>query len=142
MRFLVALILIVITYCEAFSQDSIKTSDSLIFGKATYYGRKFNGRKTASGERYSNKAYTAAHASFPFKTKIRVTNTLNNKQVDVVINDRCRRKNKNVVDLSYIAAKDIEMLGHGVIPISYYVLYPNDSINRQDSISKIMQSEK
>ncbi|MEI8203238.1 MAG: septal ring lytic transglycosylase RlpA family protein [Bacteroidota bacterium] len=139
---LIFFLLIGLQHFAAFSQDSIKPTDSLIYGKATYYGRKFQGRKTASGQKFSNKSFTAAHANLPFNTKIKVTNTLNNKQVEVIINDRCRRKNKNIVDLSYVAAKEIDMLGHGVVPITYQVIYPTDSLLKQDSIPNLMQSEQ
>ncbi|PZR24114.1 MAG: septal ring lytic transglycosylase RlpA family lipoprotein [Flavobacterium psychrophilum] len=56
--------------------------------KASYYADKFNGRKTASGERFSNSKMTAAHRNLPFGTKVKVTNIDNGKWVIVVINDR------------------------------------------------------
>lgn len=55
---------------------------------ATYYADKFNGKKTASGEKFSNSKYTAAHKKLPFGTKIKVTNNANNKSVVVTVNDR------------------------------------------------------
>lgn len=56
--------------------------------KASYYADKFNGRKTASGETFSNNKLTAAHRKLPFGTKVKVTNLDNGKYVTVVINDR------------------------------------------------------
>jgi rare lipoprotein A len=56
--------------------------------KASYYANKFNGKKTASGERFSNSKLTAAHRKLPFGTKVKVTNIANGKWVMVVINDR------------------------------------------------------
>ena len=113
-----------------------------VSGKATFYSKKFDGRRTASGEKYSNTAYTAAHKTLPFKTLIRVTNTLNNKQVEVRVNDRCRRKNNEVIDLSFIAAKDLDMLHHGVVPITYQVILPEDSLSLLDSLSGKEKHEK
>jgi len=55
---------------------------------ATYYADKFNGKKTASGEKFSNSKYTAAHKKLPFGTKLKVTNTANGKSVVVTVNDR------------------------------------------------------
>ena len=56
--------------------------------KASYYADKFNGKKTASGEKFSNNKLTAAHRKLPFGTKIKVTNLSNNKSVVVTVNDR------------------------------------------------------
>lgn len=55
---------------------------------ACYYADKYNGRKTANGEKFSNSKYTAAHRKLPFGTKVKVTNPENNKSVVVTINDR------------------------------------------------------
>lgn len=71
---------------------SSKTKDyaksHALAGIASWYGDKFHGRLTASGETYNMNAYTAAHKTLPFGTIVRVTNTTNNKSVDVKINDR------------------------------------------------------
>ena len=139
---LLLIIFILFSCSNLYSQDSIQKADSVFVGKATYYGKKFNGRKTASGERYSKNNYTAAHGNLPFKTRIKVVNTLNNKSVEVLVNDRCRRKKKNIVDLSYIAAKDIDMLSHGVVPITYQIIYTRDSIMGQDTLMKNVSIEK
>src|SRR5262245_26800813 len=69
-------------------------------GMASYYARKFEGRKTASGERYRGAEMTAAHKTLPFGTKIRVTNLSNGKSVEVVVNDRGPHKKGRIVDLS------------------------------------------
>lgn len=57
-------------------------------GKASYYSSRYNGRRTASGERFSNKAMTAASTEHPFGTKLRITNVANNKSAVVRVNDR------------------------------------------------------
>ncbi|GGB84344.1 hypothetical protein GCM10007424_25470 [Flavobacterium suaedae] len=74
---------------------------------ASYYANKFNGRKTASGERFSNRKYTAAHKKLPFGTKVRVTNKVNGKSVIVTINDRGPFVRGRHIDLSKKAFMDI-----------------------------------
>ncbi len=80
--------------------------------KVTYYADKFEGRKTSSGERFSQKLYTAAHHSLPFNTILQVTNLSNGKIVYVKVNDRCPRK--GILDLSKTAAKDLGVLHKGM----------------------------
>lgn len=74
---------------------------------ATYYADKFNGRKTASGVRFNNKNYTAAHMKLPFGTKVRVTNEKNGKWVDVIVNDRGPFSKKLEIDLTKQAFMEI-----------------------------------
>lgn len=83
-------------------------------GKASYYADKFNGRKTASGERFRNSKLTAAHKSIPFGTKVRVTNLRNGKSVKVRINDRGPFVAGRIIDLSKKAARRINMVEEGV----------------------------
>ena len=86
---------------------------------ATYYADYFNGRRTASGAVFSNwGAYTAAHPSYAFGTRVRVTNRNNGRSVDVTINDRCSCG----IDLSKLAASEIGLLQSGVAPVSIQVL--------------------
>lgn len=74
---------------------------------ASYYHDKFNGRKTASGEKFDNNLYTASHKTLKFGTKIKVTNTVNNKFVIVTINDRGPFVKDREIDLSKKAFMDI-----------------------------------
>lgn len=89
--------------------DSINSEDSLddfkpkLYKKnveASYYSDKLNGRKTASGQVFSNKKYTAAHKKLKFGTKVKVTNLANNKSVIVTINDRGPHTRKREIDLA------------------------------------------
>jgi rare lipoprotein A len=90
---------------------------------ATYYADKFNGRKTSSGERFSNSKYTAAHMSLPFGTKVRVTNEKNGKFVDVVINDRGPFSKKLEIDLTKKAFMEIASnKGSGYFKVKIEVL--------------------
>ena len=92
-------------------------------GKATYYARKFEGRKTTSGAVYRAYKYTAAHKTLPFGTEVLVTNLNNGKTVKVVINDRGPFGKGMTIDLSVIAAKQIGLYSKGVVPckITYEV---------------------
>ena len=74
---------------------------------ASYYHDKFNGRKTASGEKFDNERYTAAHRKFPFGTMLKVTNISNGKSVVVVVNDRGPFTKGREIDLSRKAYKTI-----------------------------------
>lgn len=86
-------------------------------GLASYYAHKFHGRKTASGERYNEKALTAAHPSLPFGTLVRVVNLRNKRAVTVRINDRGPFVKKRIIDVSYAAARKLKMVGQGVVPV-------------------------
>lgn len=83
-------------------------------GKASYYAKKFNGRKTASGEKFRSSKRTAAHKTLPFGTKVKVTNLRNGQSVKVKINDRGPFVAGRIIDLSRKAARRIEMLNEGV----------------------------
>jgi rare lipoprotein A len=94
-------------------------------GSASYYGAKFNGRRTASGEPYDPKKMTAAHKSLPLGTRIRVTRTSHGKEgptVEVRVNDRCGCTHGRIVDLSLAAAKRLGMLQSGVVPVRLEVV--------------------
>lgn len=85
---------------------------------ACFYADKFNGRKTASGEKFSNSKYTAAHKKLPFGTKVRVTNLKNNKSVTVTINDRGPFSRGRDIDLSKKAFMEItDNKNHGEISV-------------------------
>ncbi|WP_442794322.1 septal ring lytic transglycosylase RlpA family protein [Pelobium manganitolerans] len=90
-------------------------------GKASYYANKFNGRRTASGEKFRNSKLTAAHKTLPFGTKVKVTNLRNGKTVKVRINDRGPFVAGRIIDVSRKAAKRIGMKDEGVanVRISY-----------------------
>jgi len=82
-------------------------------GKASWYGRLFHGRKTASGEKFDMNAMTAAHRTLPLASWVRVTNESNHKTVVVKINDRGPYVRGRVIDLSYAAAAALGMRGVG-----------------------------
>ena len=82
-------------------------------GYASWYGREFHGRKTASGERYDMNKLTAAHKVLPFGTKILVRNLDNGKSVTVTVNDRGPYRDNRILDLSYAAAKKLDIVSSG-----------------------------
>ena len=91
-------------------------------GNASYYGKRFHGRRTANGERFNMNAMTAAHKSLPFGTKVRVTNRRNGKSVVVRINDRGPYAHGRVIDLSRGAASRIGMIHSGTAPVQIDIL--------------------
>jgi rare lipoprotein A len=82
-------------------------------GKASYYGKEFNGRKTASGEYFNLFHFTAAHRSLAFGTNVKVTNLDNGKNVIVRINDRGPFRKGRIIDVSQAAARKIGLYGTG-----------------------------
>lgn len=91
-------------------------------GKASYYAKKFEGRKTASGAVYKNEKATASHRHLPFGTKIRVTNLANNLSTIVTINDRGPFVPGRIIDVSRSAAKKLGFLGDGVTDVAIELL--------------------
>ncbi|PSD38774.1 septal ring lytic transglycosylase RlpA family protein [Acinetobacter radioresistens] len=87
-------------------------------GVASWYGRQFHGRKTASRETFDMNAMTAAHRSLPLNCYIRVTNRSNGKSVIVKVNDRGPFHGNRVLDLSYGAAKSIGVTNAGTAKVS------------------------
>jgi len=90
-------------------------------GYASWYGRKENGKETASGEKYRQSAMTAAHKTLPFDTEVRVTNLTNDRSVKVRINDRGPYVDGRIIDLSKAAARKIDMVKQGVAPVKVEV---------------------
>ena len=91
-------------------------------GVASWYGPKFNGKLTASGERYDMNALTAAHPSLPFGTKIGVRNTRTGREVIVRVNDRGPFSKNRIVDLSYAAAREVGVVGPGTASVELYLV--------------------
>ena len=94
-------------------------------GVASYYADKFNGRRTANGERFDNSAMTAAHRSLPFGTLLEVTNMRNGRKVVVRVNDRGPYTHARVLDLSKNAARQLGMHHSGTAQVKVAVLDKN-----------------
>ena len=84
---------------------------------ASFYSNKFNGRKTASGEIFSQTKYTCATNMYPLGTVLRVTNPVNDSTVDVVVNDRTHVRFSERIDLSRIAMQKLEGLKKGILNV-------------------------
>jgi len=108
--------LIVFSACTFFANAQVQT------GKASFYADKFEGRPTASGEKYRHSKLTAAHKTLPFGTKIKVTNIANNLSVEVVVNDRGPYVDGRIVDLSKAAAEKLGFISKGIADVQVEVL--------------------
>lgn len=91
-------------------------TDSLI-GKASFYAKKFEGRRTANGERFRHDSLTAAHKTLPFGTVLKVTNLKNDSSVIVRVNDRLPKKSKRTIDLTIRAAKLLNFVRDGIAKV-------------------------
>ena len=94
----------------------------LISGRASWYGHKFHGRRTANGEIFDSNALTAAHPSLPFGTKVRVTNLRNGHSVIVRINDRGPFVKGRIIDVSAAAARVLNMVNSGTARVQLDIL--------------------
>ena len=107
---------------QGFSQVKEYKRDT---GVASYYAKKFEGRKTASGEIFHHDSLTAAHKTLPFGSYVRVTNLKTKKSVVVKINDRGMHGHKRIIDLSEAAASKIGMIGSGLVRVEVQqIKYP------------------
>ena len=93
-----------------------------LFGQASFYSQKFEGRRTANGERFSHKKLTAACNSLPLGTWIKVTNLKNDKSIIVQTNDRLHKKTKRLIDLTLSAAKKLGFVASGLTRVKVEVL--------------------
>ena len=96
-------------------------------GIASYYAKRYNGRRTTSGVRYNPEKMTAAHSDLPLGTKVKVTNLANDKEVIVTVNDRCRKRKGAFIDLSRAAAKKLGFLGKGITRVAIITLEQEES---------------
>lgn len=92
-------------------------------GYASWYGNKFHGHLTSNGERYNMFAMSAAHKNLPLPSYVQVTNTDNGKQIIVRVNDRGPFHQGRIIDLSYAAAKNLDMLTSGTAKVSIKLLH-------------------
>jgi len=99
-------------------------------GRASWYGKKFHGKKTSSGEVYNMYKFSAAHKTLPIPSYIRVTNLANKKSLVVRVNDRGPFVGPRILDLSYAAAKELGFVSQGTTQI------------KLESITKILRSEE
>ena len=93
-------------------------------GYASWYGVPFHGRRASNGEIYDMHKFTAAHRTLPFNTVVRVTNINNGRTAVVRINDRGPFVENRIIDLSFAAARELDAIGPGVVPVRLEILSP------------------
>jgi rare lipoprotein A len=91
-------------------------------GRVAWYGRRFAGRRTASGERFDPNALTMAHRSLPFGTRVKVTHVESGRSVEVRVNDRGPTQPDRIGDLSLAAARSLGMVRSGIAAVQLEVL--------------------
>lgn len=106
-------------------------------GLASWYGRKFHGRRTSNGEIYDMYAMTAAHKTLPLGTWVRVRRLDSGKQVDVRVNDRGPFVRGRIIDLSYTAAKELEMIGPGTARVEIVALGKRTHTDAGDTFTPV-----
>lgn len=107
-------------------------------GLASYYHDKFHGRRTASGEKYSQVKLTGAHRKLLFNTMVKVTNLNNDKSIIVRINDRGPYKYRGrIIDLTLAAARKIGVVHRGVVPVKIEVVGKNGVVNPKETLMDI-----
>jgi len=109
-------------------------------GEASWYGKKYHGRKTAIGEKYDMYAMTAAHPVLPLPSYARVTNLINNKSVVVRINDRGPFLSGRIIDLSYVAAQKLDIAANGTGRVRVETVTSNDDFSGSNASQALSKS--
>ena len=107
-------------------------------GGASWYGNKFHGHLTSNGERYNMFAMSAAHKTLPLPSYVQVTNLANNKQIIVRVNDRGPFHEGRIIDLSYAAARKLDMLQAGTAQVEIKLLH----FNKDDEVDLLAEKRK
>jgi rare lipoprotein A len=107
---------------KAGAGDAARSSPATETGVASYYGAQYHGRPTASGEIFDMNQLTAAHPSYAFGTRVKVTHSGNNRSVIVRINDRGPFTKGRVIDLSQAAAEELQMVKSGVAQVKLEIV--------------------
>lgn len=114
-------------------------------GMASWYGDKFHGKPTSSGTPYDMHAYTAAHKTLPIPSYVIVTNTETNKSITVLVNDRGPFVKGRIIDLSFAAAKELNVVQKGTAPVRVEAIGPHQYLDpskkpRINPVTKVSQS--
>ena len=115
-------IYIVIFGCCFLAGFSQIDSTNLEIGTASFYAKKFEGRKCSSGQKFRHDSLTAAHKTLKFGTKIKVTNLKNDSVVFLRINDRLPKKSKRTIDLTLRAAKQLNFISSGLTKVRIEII--------------------
>lgn len=106
-------------------------------GIASWYGPNFHGERTSSGEVYDMYEISAAHKTLPIPTYAEVTNLKNNRSIIVRINDRGPFVKDRLIDLSYAAAKELDVIKNGTAPVSVKAISFNENNDKKNQAIKI-----
>ena len=109
------------------TQKITKKKTTILYGQASFYAVKFQGRKTANGEKFNHSIYTGACNMLPLGTWVRVTNLKNGKTVVVKVNDRLHAKTKRLIDLTKTAAQKLGFVKAGLTRVKVEVLSSKDA---------------
>jgi len=126
---------IIISFLASFSTIITLAQSYTQEGTASFYADKFEGRPTASGEKYKHSRLTAAHKTLPFGTIVKVTNLNNQKTVEVKINDRGPYVANRIIDLSKSAAVQLGFINQGLAEVKIEILDPGDGKGNQYNTS-------
>lgn len=124
-------------------KDDYALTDQIFIGRSSWYGKRFNGRKTASGERFDMNALTAAHKTLPMGTFLRVKNLNNDRTVIVKVNDRGPFVRGRMLDLSYGAAEKLGFTANGIAEVEARVVImaaPAPSTKPQKKTMKVSRN--
>ena len=123
--FLASLVMPVLAACSARAPVRSTPDRYVRRGLASWYGDAFDGKPTASGEPFDSNQFTTAHYDLPFDSRVRVRNLNNDREGELRVNDRVSLEalnNGRILDVSYAAARQLEMVEDGVVPIEITVL--------------------
>jgi rare lipoprotein A len=124
-NFLVLLLMVPVmgVFAQKKNYRNVPVVDTAV-GNASFYADKFIGKKTASGEVFSQDKLTCAHNTYPFGSKVRVTNLKNGKTVILKVNDRLHHRNPRLVDLTRAAASKLDFRKTGIIKVKVELIRP------------------
>ena len=134
----VAALAVVVAGCSGVHREPTAAQpDAERLGTASWYGPGFEGRRTASGERFDQRAFTAAARSFPIGTRLRVTNLANGRSAVVRVNDRGPFAHDRALDVSYASARALDMVGRGTARVR---IEPVDAVSSASPVRRRPQS--
>lgn len=107
---------------QSSDNDNNNETTKCMTGQCSWYGAKFNGKKTASGEKFDSTKFTAAHKTLPFGTKLKITDKKSGKNVIVTVNDRGPFVKSRVLDISSSAAQELGVINKGIFTAEIEIL--------------------
>ena len=131
----------VTVFTALFNLINPSLDDKANAGTASFYAKKFEGKRTSSGQRYRATQRTAAHRTYAFGTLLEITNRDNGLKTIVRVNDRGPHLKSRLIDLSYLAAKDLGLISSGVAKVTMKVISLGNEMNIQE-IEDELKEEK